>query len=95
MFDVDQFTGTLAVTSDLPIVLAGEQMTQNIEGQPIMTEIPYMDSRSRNMPVLFPLIMDGKGMTTELRLVNPGKVYSKGDLEFSTLQGEEFRLILR
>lgn len=68
--------GILSVESDAPVSVTARQRTVNLRGELIEAELPARGAGPR-----FPYVPNGKGLSTELRLVNPSPTDATGFIE--------------
>ena len=75
--------GILSVESDAPLSVTARQRTVNLRGELIEVELPALGAGRR-----FPYVPNGKGLSTELRLVNPSSTDTTGFIELRLANGE-------
>ena len=75
--------GILSVESDAPVSVTARQRTVNLRGELIEVELPALGAGRR-----FPYVPNGKGLSTELRLVNPLPTDATGFIELRLANGE-------
>src|SRR4029079_4878076 len=77
------FSGTLAITSDVPIGIVALRGTFSQTGEFLMSPVPISAGASTTSPLVFPQVADGGGYSTELLLLNGGAGAISGTVEFS------------
>jgi hypothetical protein len=77
------FSGTLAITSDVPIGIVALRGTFSQTGEFLMSTVPISAGASTTSPLVFPQVADGGGYSTELLLLNGGAAAISGTVEFS------------
>jgi hypothetical protein len=93
LFNIGQFKGTIHIFSDAPVSIHAEQKTINIRGEAISMQMPVFGPGAVRQVV--PHLVDGRGYSTELVLVNTGNAPAAGQLSILTPNGEPLSLPLR
>ncbi|PYS55677.1 MAG: hypothetical protein DMG13_02920 [Acidobacteria bacterium] len=77
------FSGSVRLTSNLPIGILGLRGTLNESNEFIMTIVPVTSGSTGADVTVFPQIADGSGYVTELILLNPASTAIRGTLQLS------------
>jgi hypothetical protein len=77
------FTGSMSLTSNVPIAVLALRGTINQSNDFIMATVPVFSGATTTEPTVFPQIADGSGFVTELILLNPAATTISGTVEFS------------
>jgi hypothetical protein len=70
--------GLLSVTSSAPVTISARQVTTNLRAEQIVLNLPALTEISH-----VPLVINGDGISTEIRLANNGQEGQTGQIEFS------------
>jgi len=91
-------TGTIRVSlivrSSLPVGIITLRLTQNYQGEAILTTLPVtnIDRPVSSQPAYFPQIADGGGYATQLILQNPSSKSMQGSIGFYGQDGKNLSL---
>ena len=77
------FSGSVSLSSNVPIGILGLRGTLNELHEFIMTIVPVTSGSTTTEVTVFPQIADGSGYVTELILLNPTSTMISGTLQFS------------
>ena len=92
LFDRARYSGTIALVSDVPIAVSARQVTTNLRGDEILTELPVAYETTDVSPVL--LYVDGQGQATQW-LASGARSREAMALEIVDESGEPMKVILR
>jgi DNA-binding beta-propeller fold protein YncE len=97
LFNIEKIRGSVRIWSDVPIAISDKRITTSLRGEPIESEIGYIDTDSLkgHSSAEFPAILDGSGLATEIVLVNPTEVEMKGEIKISSADGHASDVVLR
>jgi DNA-binding beta-propeller fold protein YncE len=97
LFNVEKFRGTVRLWSDVPIAVSDRRVTISLRGEPVESELGYIDANSLKgtQTVEFPTILDGAGIATQIVLINPTESEIKGQIEFDSSDGQPSEVVLR
>ncbi|MAM84067.1 MAG: hypothetical protein CL472_05260 [Acidobacteria bacterium] len=94
LFDRVQVSGSLSVGSDVPIAVAARQLTTNLRGDEILTEVPVLADSTTVATQLFPYT-DGSGDSTQVMVLAGPMAPVESSLEFVGVDGRPLDVILR
>ena len=78
--DKGRFKGSVRVVSDVPIAVSAQQVTLNVRGETIISELSPMTSLLHSKgPILFPRFVDGPETATQYFVLNSGKASTKAE----------------
>jgi len=97
LFNVEKIRGSVRVWSDVPIAISDKRVTTSLRGEPVESEIGYLDLASLKdaQTVQFPAIFDGQGLATEIVLINPTETGITGSIQFDSSDGRASEIVLR
>ncbi len=97
LFNVQKMRGTLRLVSDVPIAVSAQRITRSLRGEPVRSEIGYVDvaALEKKQEVELPEVSDGAGVATELLLINPLPTPNRAQLRFTAASGQPAAVILR
>ena len=93
LFDRTSFAGTVAIASDVAVAVSARQITTNLRGDEILTELPVLDADSSRSELVLPYV-DGKGEATQWFVVGRNTT-AEVSVELKRLDGTPMTAILR
>ena len=69
--------GLVSVVSSIPVTISAQQVTTNLRAEQIVLNLPALTEISH-----VPLVINGEGISTEIRLANNGQEGQTGQIEF-------------
>ena len=94
LFDRVQFAGSLSLGSDVPVAVTARQLTTNLRGDEILTEIPVLTDSTEEVARLFPYT-DGAGDSTQVVVLAGPMALVDSSVEFLDVDGRPLDVILR
>ena len=94
LFDRVQFAGSLSLGSDVPVAVTARQLTTNLRGDEILTEIPVLKDSTEDVARLFPYT-DGSGDSTQVVVLAGPMALVDSSVDFLGLDGQPLDVILR
>ena len=94
LFNRVQFAGSLSIASDVPIAWSARQVTTNLRGDEILTEIPVLTDSSASGKLVFPY-NDGQGNSTQLFMIAGATGRLESHVEFVDMGGQLIDVIAR
>jgi DNA-binding beta-propeller fold protein YncE len=94
LFNQTKLIGTVAFLSDIAIGVSARQVTTNIRGEDILTELPVMTPNESTDLLVFPYI-DGGGTATQVFVAAGHEEKISTDLKFYDNGGKPLEVILR
>ncbi len=96
LFDRTTFAGSLTLVSDVPVGVSARQMTVNVLGDEILTELPVLPLTGGRPvgPAVFPFT-DGDGASTQIFVVSGDGQSVDTDLRFFDRAGDPLEVLLR
>lgn len=93
LFDRTKFAGSITIISDIAVAVSARQITTNVRGDEILTEIPALHGTTR-APLVFPYV-DGEGHSTQLYVVSDDETDMDSQIDFFKTDGNTLEVILR
>ena len=94
LFDRVQFAGSLSLGSDVPVAVTARQLTTNLRGDEILTEIPVLTDSAEEVARLFPYT-DGSGDSTQVVVLAGPMALVDSSIDFLGVDGRPLDVILR
>jgi DNA-binding beta-propeller fold protein YncE len=94
LFDRVQFSGSLSLGSDVPVAVTARQLTTNLRGDEILTEIPVLTDSAKEATQLFPYT-DGAGDSTQVVVLAGPMALVDSSIDFLGVDGRPLDVILR
>ncbi len=96
LFDRARFAGSLTLVSDVPVAVSARQVTVNVVGDEILTELPVMALTGGQPvgPAVFPFT-DGDGASTQMFLLSSDGEAVETELQFFAAGGQSLEVLLR
>ena len=94
LFDRVQFSGSLSLGSDVPVAGTARQLTTNLRGDEILTEIPVLTDSAKEATQLFPYT-DGAGDSTQVVVLAGPMALVDSSIDFLGVDGRPLDVILR
>jgi len=94
LFDRVQFSGSLSLGSDVPVAVTARQLTTNLRGDEILTEIPVLTDSAEEVARLFPYT-DGSGDSTQVVVLAGPMALVDSSIDFLGVDGRPLDVILR
>jgi hypothetical protein len=94
LFNRVQFAGSLSIASDVPIAWSARQVTTNLRGDEILTEIPVLTDSSASGKLVFPY-NDGQGNSTQLFMIAGATGRLESHVDFVDMGGQLIDVIAR
>ncbi len=97
LFNIEKIRGSVRIWSDVPIAISDKRITTSLRGEPVESEIGYVDAANLkgSRGADFPAILDGEGVATGITLINPTESEIKSELQFSSVDGHASEIVLR
>jgi DNA-binding beta-propeller fold protein YncE len=97
LFNVEKIRGSVRIWSDVPIAISDKRITTSLRGEPVESELGYVDvgSLKGSQGADLPAILDGAGIATGITLINPTEDDVKTEFQFSSADGSASEIVLR